>query len=95
MNKANLIIGGLHLLENVKEENFDMGQYRQERDDEGELQTVAFYSEHNCGTVGCAAGNMPFVNTPDFKPIGADFIKKVDLTTLSSYTSFSLSLIHI
>ena len=67
-----------HLETNVKPEDFYFPSYRAAKYSKDVSGRSAFFSvpykgQDDCGTVGCALGNGPFVNHNKFKPILSDF----------------------
>lgn len=71
MNIKNLKLLADWVEENVPQEKFDMGAYRQKLDGD----KYPFISKSDCGTIGCFAGWGPFV--PGLEVIDEDFFDGV------------------
>lgn len=56
-----------HLENNVKNKEFDITFFRSNE----YAESVNFFSIHDCGTIGCAIGHMPFID--GLEPIHAEF----------------------
>ena len=62
-----------HIDQHVEEHELDMSDFRQTRNESGQLRSADFLDAHHCGSVGCAVGHAPFVDAPQFKPLYSEF----------------------
>jgi len=70
MKKDNLIKLAKFILENIKDEQFSMFNYRSDKYG----YYVYFKSKNDCGTIGCALGWSPFA--PGLEVVEGDFQEK-------------------
>lgn len=67
----------IKILKKVPQGEFDMRDFRQNPEFSGYpkkwMTPYEFKSKHDCGTVGCALGNLPLYGTDDLAPIESDF----------------------
>lgn len=78
MSKKNLMLGFNHVLLNVKDEQFNIGAYREGR--EGE----ACLNSHECNTVGCFIGHCTILDKKE------NLLSNIDFQNWALYF-FSLS----
>ncbi len=69
INLEALIMLRDHIENNVKQSDFNMHNFRMDRDG----RTKDFISSSQCGSVGCILGHMPFINNPAFCTIYQDW----------------------